>query len=118
MLTGIILGNYPFKKHLFCVKKCVCGCVFCRYVKAYLLPDKSSHSKKKTSVKKKTLNPVFDQTLKVRAHTLSFSTPFPQHLSCLLPLSVYLPVCLLSVLSDTCEYMNHLCLSRIVFVSV
>uniref|UniRef100_A0A4W5NB86 Synaptotagmin-like protein 1 n=1 Tax=Hucho hucho TaxID=62062 RepID=A0A4W5NB86_9TELE len=43
------------------------------YVKAYLLPDKSSHSKKKTSVKKKTLNPVFDQTLKVRAHTLTLN---------------------------------------------
>ncbi|XP_029588149.1 synaptotagmin-like protein 1 isoform X1 [Salmo trutta] len=50
------------------------------YVKAYLLPDKSSHSKKKTSVKKKTLNPVFDQTLKykmsvseVRGRTLNLS---------------------------------------------
>uniref|UniRef100_A0A3Q0T632 Synaptotagmin-like 1 n=1 Tax=Amphilophus citrinellus TaxID=61819 RepID=A0A3Q0T632_AMPCI len=35
------------------------------YVKTYLLPDKSNHSKKKTSVKKKTLNPVYDQTLRV-----------------------------------------------------
>ncbi|XP_064203270.1 synaptotagmin-like protein 1 [Anguilla rostrata] len=34
------------------------------YVKTYLLPDKSSHSKKKTGVKKKTVNPVFDETLK------------------------------------------------------
>ncbi|XP_061110463.1 synaptotagmin-like protein 1 isoform X2 [Conger conger] len=34
------------------------------YVKTYLLPDKSSHSKKKTAVKKKTVNPVFDETLK------------------------------------------------------
>ncbi|KAL0962089.1 hypothetical protein UPYG_G00335520 [Umbra pygmaea] len=50
------------------------------YVKAYLLPDKSSHSKKKTSVKKNTFNPVFDQTLKykisvseVRGRTLNLS---------------------------------------------
>ncbi|XP_010871550.2 synaptotagmin-like protein 1 isoform X2 [Esox lucius] len=50
------------------------------YVKAYLLPDKSSHSKKKTSVKKKTLSPVFDQTLKykisvseMRGRTLNLS---------------------------------------------
>ncbi|RXM94361.1 Synaptotagmin-like protein 1 [Acipenser ruthenus] len=34
------------------------------YVKSYLLPDKSSHSKRKTSVKKKCINPVFDETLK------------------------------------------------------
>ncbi|KAG9355572.1 hypothetical protein JZ751_000410 [Albula glossodonta] len=36
------------------------------YVKTYLLPDKSSHSKKKTVVKKKTVNPVFDETLKYK----------------------------------------------------
>ncbi|MGH0133966.1 UNVERIFIED_CONTAM: hypothetical protein FKN15_062716 [Acipenser sinensis] len=34
------------------------------YVKSYLLPDKSSHSKRKTSVRKKCINPVFDETLK------------------------------------------------------
>uniref|UniRef100_A0A8C7Z107 Synaptotagmin-like 1 n=1 Tax=Oryzias sinensis TaxID=183150 RepID=A0A8C7Z107_9TELE len=46
------------------------------YVKTYLLPDKSHHSKKKTSVKKKTLNPVYDQTLryKVRAGELQSRT--------------------------------------------
>ncbi|KAK2830305.1 hypothetical protein Q5P01_018236 [Channa striata] len=50
------------------------------YVKMYLLPDKSSHSKKKTSVKKKTLNPIYDQTLKykvrvgeLRSRTLNLS---------------------------------------------
>uniref|UniRef100_UPI0037E722F6 synaptotagmin-like protein 1 n=1 Tax=Semicossyphus pulcher TaxID=241346 RepID=UPI0037E722F6 len=50
------------------------------YVKSYLLPDKSSHSKKKTSVKKKTLNPVYDQTLRykvrmaeIRSRTLNLS---------------------------------------------
>ncbi|KAF7649442.1 hypothetical protein LDENG_00141410 [Lucifuga dentata] len=50
------------------------------YVKTYLLPDKSSHSKKKTSVQKKTLNPVYDQTLRykvrigeLRSRTLNLS---------------------------------------------
>ncbi|XP_024920864.1 synaptotagmin-like protein 1 isoform X2 [Cynoglossus semilaevis] len=50
------------------------------YVKTYLLPDKSNQSKKKTSVKKKTLNPVYDQTLKykmkineLRSRTLNLS---------------------------------------------
>ncbi|KAF0024775.1 hypothetical protein F2P81_023577 [Scophthalmus maximus] len=50
------------------------------YVKTYLLPDKSSHSKKKTSVKNKTLNPVYDQTLRykvrigeLRSRTLNLS---------------------------------------------
>jgi len=37
-----------------------------RYVKVYLLPDKSKSGKRKTKVKKHTLNPVFDETLKVR----------------------------------------------------
>ncbi|XP_053084451.1 synaptotagmin-like protein 1 [Pangasianodon hypophthalmus] len=36
------------------------------YVKLYLLPDNTSHSKRKTSVKKKTLNPVYDETLKYK----------------------------------------------------
>ncbi|XP_060798869.1 synaptotagmin-like protein 1 isoform X2 [Neoarius graeffei] len=36
------------------------------YVKLYLLPDNSSHSKRKTSVKRKTLNPVYDETLKYK----------------------------------------------------
>lgn len=35
------------------------------YVKTYLLPDKSKHSKRKTEIRKKTLNPVFKETLKV-----------------------------------------------------
>ena len=35
------------------------------YVKTYLLPDKSKHSKKKTAIKKKTLDPVYNETLKV-----------------------------------------------------
>ncbi len=38
----------------------------CSYVKVYLLPDKSKSGKRKTKVKKHTLNPVFDEILKVR----------------------------------------------------
>lgn len=36
------------------------------YVKSYLLPDKSSKSKRKTSVKKKTVSPHFNETLKYK----------------------------------------------------
>lgn len=35
------------------------------YVKTYLLPDKARGTKQKTSVKKKTLNPVYNEVLKV-----------------------------------------------------
>ncbi|XP_036601242.1 synaptotagmin-like protein 1 isoform X2 [Trichosurus vulpecula] len=34
------------------------------YVKSYLLPDKSPQSKRKTTVKKRNLNPVFNETLR------------------------------------------------------
>ncbi|XP_041845949.1 synaptotagmin-like protein 4 [Melanotaenia boesemani] len=34
------------------------------YVKCYLLPDKSRHSKRKTSIKSNTINPVYNETLK------------------------------------------------------
>lgn len=37
-----------------------------RYVKTYLLPDRSNHSKRKTAVKKRSLDPIFNETLKVR----------------------------------------------------
>lgn len=50
------------------------------YVKSYLLPDLSSDSKKKTSVRKKMLNPVYEQTLRysvsvgeLRGRTLNLS---------------------------------------------
>ena len=35
------------------------------YVKTYLLPDKDKTSKRKTKIKKKTLDPVYKETLKV-----------------------------------------------------
>ncbi len=35
------------------------------YVKMYLLPDKSKHSKRKTDVKMKTLKPVFNEIMQV-----------------------------------------------------
>ncbi|KAJ6663450.1 hypothetical protein lerEdw1_009529 [Lerista edwardsae] len=36
------------------------------YVKTYLLPDKSNHGKRKTAVKKKSLDPIFNETLKYK----------------------------------------------------
>ena len=38
------------------------------YIKLYLLPDSSKKSKLKTSIKKKTLDPVFNETLQVILH--------------------------------------------------
>ena len=35
------------------------------YVKTYLLPDRGKRSKRKTGVQRKTINPVFNETLKV-----------------------------------------------------
>ena len=35
------------------------------YVKTYLLPDTSKASKRKTKIKKRTLNPVYDETFTV-----------------------------------------------------
>ena len=35
------------------------------YIKTYLLPDRSKSTKKKTEIKKKTLNPVYNHTIKV-----------------------------------------------------
>ena len=38
------------------------------YVKTYLLPDKKKETKKKTRIIKKTLNPVYNETLKVMSY--------------------------------------------------
>ncbi|XP_052555090.1 synaptotagmin-like protein 1 isoform X3 [Tympanuchus pallidicinctus] len=50
------------------------------YIKTYLLPDKSNRSKRKTSVRKRSLDPVFNETLKynvrkaeLRGRTLNVS---------------------------------------------
>ena len=40
-------------------------CPSLSYVKTYLLPDKTKGSKRKTKTKKKTLDPVYKETLKV-----------------------------------------------------
>ena len=42
------------------------------YVKTYLLPDRSKHSKRKTNIQRKTVNPIYEQTLVVRRMGLSF----------------------------------------------
>lgn len=48
------------------------GCVFFpRYVKTYLLPDKARMGKRKTSVKKRTVNPIYNEVLRVRTNTCS-----------------------------------------------
>lgn len=39
-------------------------CLFIPFHQVYLLPDKSKNGKRKTKVRKHTLNPVFDETLK------------------------------------------------------
>ena len=40
-------------------------CWIFRYVKTYLLPDKTKNGKRKTRVKKHTLNPTYDETIRV-----------------------------------------------------
>ncbi|XP_051863769.1 uncharacterized protein LOC117575628 isoform X5 [Drosophila albomicans] len=44
------------------------------YVKVYLLPDKSKAGKRKTKVKKHTLNPIFDETLRFHTPISSLET--------------------------------------------
>lgn len=43
----------------------------CSYVKCYLLPDKSKFGKRKTTVKKKTSHPTFNEVLRVKVSHLS-----------------------------------------------
>lgn len=45
------------------------------YVKCYLLPDKSRQSKRKTSTKRNTINPVYNETLKVKVYTCRSCAP-------------------------------------------
>lgn len=40
--------------------------MFSRYVKSYLIPDPANLGKRKTAVKKKTLNPTYNEILRVR----------------------------------------------------
>jgi len=50
------------------------------YVKTYLLPDKHKQTKKKTGIKRKTLNPVFNETIKVSyLFTCTFVQIFSLH---------------------------------------
>jgi len=42
-----------------------CSFVIRRYVKVYLMPDKSQNGKKKTKVVKKNVDPKFDETVVV-----------------------------------------------------
>ena len=53
---------------------CAC-CILCRYVKVYLLPDKTKNGKRKTRVKKHTLHPIFDEVIKVRQTNTQRSYP-------------------------------------------
>ena len=46
--------------------------ICCRYVKTYLLPDRTKNGKRKTRVKKHTLNPIFDEVIKVITCSLFF----------------------------------------------
>lgn len=45
------------------------SCFFFSYVKCYLLPDKSRQSKRKTTIKRNTINPIYKETLKVMLYT-------------------------------------------------
>lgn len=52
---------------------------FLRYVKSYLVPDKANLGKRKTSVKKKTLSPTFNEILRVRIHKYISSSTKQTH---------------------------------------
>ena len=47
------------------------------YIKIYLLPDASKKSKLKTSIKKKTVDPIFNETLQVSTNCMQNFTRNP-----------------------------------------
>ena len=53
------------------------------YIKVYLLPDRSKECKKKTDVKKKTINPVYKQVFRVSGlqYLDSFAEPLKDKVS-------------------------------------
>ncbi len=51
-----IISNPTKKQHLFLFS----------FVKIYLLPDRSKNSKRKTSIKKGTTDPVYEEKFRVR----------------------------------------------------
>ena len=74
---SFLLSQFPFRRSSRDLSQLLCNPISiaklasllhsfpCRYVKVYLLPDKSKSGKRKTKVKKHTLNPAFDEILKV-----------------------------------------------------
>ena len=56
-------------------KNCMHWYSSCRYVKTYLLPDKTKNGKRKTKVKKNTVNPVYDELLRVKFPLCYFVLP-------------------------------------------
>uniref|UniRef100_A0A8C0AIM9 Synaptotagmin like 4 n=1 Tax=Bos mutus grunniens TaxID=30521 RepID=A0A8C0AIM9_BOSMU len=67
------------------------------YVKAYLLPDKSRQGKRKTSIKQDTINPLYDEILRISAES---STSLPAHKGELVVSLKYIPASKLPVGSD------------------
>ena len=68
VLVGIEYKNEQLEVHINRAMKLAAvgkGGTSNPYIKIYLLPDSSKKSKLKTTIKKKTLNPVFNETLQV-----------------------------------------------------
>ncbi|XP_074530155.1 synaptotagmin-like protein 4 isoform X2 [Halichoeres trimaculatus] len=74
-VSGDIVFSLSFDEHTQSLQVLIMGCYglaygdtsrqLCNpYVKCYLLPDKSRQSKRKTSIKRHTVNPVYNETLK------------------------------------------------------
>ncbi|XP_036696821.1 synaptotagmin-like protein 4 isoform X3 [Balaenoptera musculus] len=67
------------------------------YVKTYLLPDKSRQGKRKTGIKRDTINPLYDEILKISAES---STGLPSHKGELVVSLKYIPASKLPVGGD------------------